>query len=196
MRFEVAASASTSAAAAAAAAAEAAAAAANKSGSASSSNKAAKYGKKSIKILSVSSRALTSLTGGEDVQLKTYEFTEKCLSFRLAAIDIGSPLATQFDIKLVNLYDKFLCALVNYSLPSAAATATPAATEDSTKTNEADMDVEVEAKDPGSRRFSKLFRIKHEENAAATNAVSRPRLNLRETFNNPYGQVPKIGYFG
>lgn len=61
--------------------------------STSSSSKSSKY-RKSIKITSVSCRPLSSLESGDtsspDIQLKAYEFTEKCLSFRLASIDLNS----------------------------------------------------------------------------------------------------------
>ena len=93
----------------------------------STSKSKSKY-KKCIKILSVSSRPLSTLMGTivsdnavvADIQLKTYEFTEKCLSFRLASIDMnaaemGATTRSNFDIKLINLYEKFLCALVNFT---------------------------------------------------------------------------------
>lgn len=71
--------------------------------------------KKSIKILTVSCRPLNALYSNEpDIQLKSYEFTEKCLSFRLASIDLSSEARTSFEIKLINLYEKYLCALVNF----------------------------------------------------------------------------------
>ena len=62
-------------------------------GAASTSSKSSKY-RKSIKISSVSCRPLSALETGDmtapDIQLKAYEFTEKCLSFRLASIDLNS----------------------------------------------------------------------------------------------------------
>jgi hypothetical protein len=113
-----------------------------------------------------------------DIQLKTYEFTEKCLSFRLASIDMNAALVntgetgattttrSNLDIKLINLYEKFLCALVNFT----------------TSANE---------------KHFKLYRIKHEENLSQTTpaqkesalassggscltATSSSRLNLTE----------------
>ncbi len=55
-----------------------------------------------------------------DIQLKTFEFTEKCLSFRLACLDLTPPLITEtrtnFNVKVINLYEKYLIALVNYRL--------------------------------------------------------------------------------
>lgn len=62
-------------------------------GAASTSSKSSKY-RKSIKISSVSCGPLSALETGDmtapDIQLKAYEFTEKCLSFRLASIDLNS----------------------------------------------------------------------------------------------------------
>ena len=100
-----------------------------------------------IKIISVSSKPLKYFESAAhaacaDIQLKTYEFTEKCLSFRLACLDLNSaavPLIenrNDFDIKIINLYEKYLCALVNYKVDN-------------------------------SRSSFKLFRIKHEETTTA-----------------------------
>ncbi len=63
---------------------------------ASASSASKKY-KKSIKILSVSCKRLNpsndpSQTG--DISLKNYEFTEKCLSFRLASIDLNQSISS------------------------------------------------------------------------------------------------------
>ena len=80
----------------------------------SSSKSKSKY-KKSIKILSVSSKPLNCLDSNTDIQLKTFEFTEKCLSFRLASIDLASEPRKNYQVTLVNLYEKFLCALVNFT---------------------------------------------------------------------------------
>ena len=109
----------------------------------STSKSKGKY-KKSIKIVSVSSKQLNladmSISANNDIQLKAYEFTEKCLSFRLASVDLsGEPLKKDFDVKLINLYERYLCALINFK------------TEEKTS--------------------FKLFRIKHEETSSgvATN---------------------------
>ena len=80
----------------------------------STSKSKSKY-KKCIKILSVSSRPLNATGLSGDIQLKTFEFTEKCLSFRLASIDMSVEARHNFDIKLINLYEKFLCALINFT---------------------------------------------------------------------------------
>lgn len=81
-----------------------------------SSKGKSKY-KKNIKILTVSCRPLNALYSNEpDIQLKSFEFTEKCLSFRLASIDLTSEARTSFDVKLINLYEKYLCALVNFKI--------------------------------------------------------------------------------
>ena len=109
----------------------------------STSKSKSKY-KKSIKIISVSSKPLKYFESGTpcpDIQLKTFEFTEKCLSFRLACLDLNIPshineTRTDFDVKIINLYEKYLCALVNY------------------KTN-------------SSEPSYKLFRIKHEETSGS-----------------------------
>jgi hypothetical protein len=105
--------------------------------------------KKSIKIASVSCRPLSALDANDssapDIQLKTYEFTEKCLSFRLASIDLNTEQPRRnFQIKLINLYEKFLCALVNFT---------------SVQT--------------GQESF-KLYRIKHEETSSTTSATTSP----------------------
>lgn len=109
----------------------------------STSKSKSKY-KKCIKILSVSSKPLNGDSG--DIQLKTFEFTEKCLSFRLASIDMSVETTTirrsNFDIKLINLYEKFLCALINFT----------------TEVNEDEL----------PQRHFKLYRIKHEENLSQT----------------------------
>lgn len=88
--------------------------------STSSSKTKNKY-KKCIKIVSVSSKPLsyfdsTSSQTVSDIQLKTFEFTEKCLSFRLACLDFNSENRTNFDVKIINLYEKYLCAAVNFKL--------------------------------------------------------------------------------
>jgi hypothetical protein len=52
--------------------------------------------KKSIKIVSVSCKRLNASgdpSQSGDITLKNYEFTEKCLSFRLASIDLNQSLA-------------------------------------------------------------------------------------------------------
>lgn len=112
----------------------------------SSSSK--KY-KKSIKIMSVSCKRLNSIDQA-DIQLKNYEFTEKCLSFRLATIDLNlntinmqngvqmqPPLKREdIDIKLVNFYERYLCAMVNFRL--------------------------------GEQTYSKIYRIKHEDTTTTT----------------------------
>ena len=91
----------------------------------SSSKSKGKY-KKSIKIVSVSSKPLNISDmsihfSNNDIQLKAYEFTEKCLSFRLASVDLsGEPLKRDFDVKLINLYERYLCALVNYKTDEGA----------------------------------------------------------------------------
>jgi hypothetical protein len=109
----------------------------------STSKSKSKY-KKCIKILSVSSKPLNGDSG--DIQLKTFEFTEKCLSFRLASIDMSGETTTtrrsNFDVKLINLYEKFLCALINFT-------------------------TEINEDEPPQRHF-KLYRIKHEENLSQT----------------------------
>lgn len=106
--------------------------------------------KKSIKILTVSCRPLNALYSNEpDIQLKSYEFTEKCLSFRLASIDLSSEVRTSFEIKLINLYEKYLCALVNFK---------------SVRT--------------GNYSF-KLYKIKHEEtNSNSSNMTNNNGLSL------------------
>lgn len=87
----------------------------------SSSSKAKSKYKKCIKIVSVSSKPLsyfeTSAANAaniSDIQLKTFEFTEKCLSFRLACLDLNTESRTNFDVKIINLYEKYLCAAINY----------------------------------------------------------------------------------
>ncbi|CAF0910527.1 unnamed protein product [Brachionus calyciflorus] len=110
----------------------------------SSKSKSSKY-KKTIKILTVSCRPLSALHSNEpvpDIQLKSYEFTEKCLSFRLASIDLASEPRTSFDIKLINLYEKYLCALVNF------------------KNVQTGLD------------SFKLFRIKHEETSSSSSNMT------------------------
>ncbi|RNA37669.1 hypothetical protein BpHYR1_027013 [Brachionus plicatilis] len=99
--------------------------------------------KKSIKILTVSCRPLNALYSNEpDIQLKSYEFTEKCLSFRLASIDLSSEPRTSFDIKLINLYEKYLCALVNFKMVQS------------------------------EHNSFKLFRIKHEETSSSSSTMT------------------------
>jgi hypothetical protein len=119
---------------------------ANQESSSSSSKAKSKY-KKCIKILSVSSKPLSYFDSTSsanaanvvDIQLKTFEFTEKCLSFRLACLDLNqAELKNNFDIKIINLYEKYLCAVVNYE------------TEDQIS-------------------YYKLFKIKHEESSSAGN---------------------------
>lgn len=112
------------------------------------SSKSSKY-RKSIKISSVSCRPLSALDTGDmnvpDIQLKAYEFTEKCLSFRLASIDLNSDPQQQrrnFHVKLINLYEKFLCALVNFT------------------------------QQPSGQPSFKLFRIKHEETSSTTTTTT------------------------
>ena len=111
----------------------------------STSKSKGKY-KKCIKILSVMARPLEApnvpASSGE-VQLKTYEFTEKCLSFRLACLDLTSDMVrkSNFEIKLINLYEKFLCAAVNF-----------------TKETSAEQ----------QQHSFKLYRIKHEETSSST----------------------------
>ncbi len=119
---------------------------ANQESSSSSSKAKSKY-KKCIKILSVSSKPLSYFDSTSsanaanvvDIQLKTFEFTEKCLSFRLACLDLNqAELKNNFDIRIINLYEKYLCAVVNYE------------TEDQIS-------------------YYKLFKIKHEESSSTGN---------------------------
>ena len=112
--------------------------------------------KKSIKI-SVSAKVLptnNSESNGSDnastsndfmtvpLTQKAFEFTEKCLSFRLACIDNANDanIRRDFNVKLINLYDKSLFAIVNFTI------------------NNADKDL----------LGYKLYQIKHEENSSST----------------------------
>jgi hypothetical protein len=140
--------------------------------------------KKSIKI-SVSAKVISSNSNsshdGEPsssndiltipLTQKAFEFTEKCLSFRLACIDLASDIQTRqnFNVKLINLYDKSLFSIVNFKI-----------------------------KQPQGDEILgyKLYQIKHEENASSTStskqqttettiptvlsATSSSRLNLTE----------------
>jgi hypothetical protein len=111
----------------------------------STSKSKSKY-KKCIKILSVNSKTLIPNSNGaglitSDVEMKTVEFTEKCLSFRLACIDFSNETRTNFNVKLINLYEKFICALVNFDV-------LPPETND-------------------VKHSFKLFRIKHEESGSS-----------------------------
>lgn len=126
-----------------------------------SSKSKSKY-KKSIKIISVSSKPLKYFeTGGNcpDIQLKTFEFTEKCLSFRLACLDLNptgkltkkpTEIRSNFSVKIINLYEKYLIALVNF------------------KRNRTDNEY-------------KLFRIKHEETASS---LSTDKSGVKEIIPN------------
>lgn len=71
--------------------------------------------KKSIKIVSVNTKLLNTDGQSDQVQ-KAYEFTEKCLSFRLACLDYSMEKRSDFNIKLINLYDKSLYALINFKI--------------------------------------------------------------------------------
>ena len=89
--------------------------------------------KKSIKI-SVSAKVFPNNTNVNDsndtlttndtltipLTQKAFEFTEKCLSFRLACIDLASDIQRQnFNVKLINLYDKSLFSIVNFTIKDA-----------------------------------------------------------------------------
>lgn len=122
----------------------------------STSKSKSKY-KKSIKIISVSSKPLKYFESGTpcpDIQLKTFEFTEKCLSFRLACLDLNIPAPTSFEVKIINLYEKYLCALVNY------------------KTNSTESSY-------------KLFRIKHEETSSSTTTDQKAAQTAKEAASTP-----------
>jgi hypothetical protein len=141
--------------------------------------------KKSIKI-SVSAKVISSNSNsshdGEPssssndiltipLTQKAFEFTEKCLSFRLACIDLVTDIQTRqnFNVKLINLYDKSLFSIVNFKI----------------KQQQGDEILGY-----------KLYQIKHEENASSTStskqqttetttptvlsATSSSRLNLTE----------------
>jgi hypothetical protein len=113
----------------------------------STSKSKGKY-KKSIKI-SVSAKVLPNVNDSNDTSTtndtltipltqKAFEFTEKCLSFRLACIDLATDLQRQnFNVKLINLYDKSLFSIVNFTIK--------------------------DANDKESFGY-KLYQIKHEEN--------------------------------
>lgn len=92
------------------------------------SSKSSKY-RKSIKISSVSCRPLSALDSGDtqipDIQLKSYEFTEKCLSFRLASIDLNGEqqqrknFQVNFPAKIaLNLNANFLKNIYIFNLKS------------------------------------------------------------------------------
>lgn len=137
----------------------------------STSSKSKNKYKKTIKIQSVSCRPLSSLYTNEpcaDIQLKSYEFTEKCLSFRLASVDLSAEPRTNFDIKLINLYEKYLCALVNFT---------------HTITQQPSF---------------KLFRIKHEETSSSTSSIAIAAASSNASSNaslasstNSLNEVPK-----
>jgi hypothetical protein len=118
-----------------------------------------------------------------DISLKNYEFTEKCLSFRLASIDLNSSSSSSslanscfnseanlantttvppnshkkedIDIKLINYYEKFLCALVNYRI--------------------------------NNQTYYKLYRIRHED----TTATATTQTNDSAT-GTPAASQPQI----
>ncbi len=88
----------------------------------STSKSKSKY-KKSIKIHSIQTKVYNGTNHDHHQQpndpfitQKAYEFTEKCFSFRLACLDllIDSSKETRVYIKLINLYDKSLIALINF----------------------------------------------------------------------------------
>jgi hypothetical protein len=74
--------------------------------------------KKSIKIHSIQTKVFNQSDNKDSnayTTQKAYEFTEKCFSFRLACLDLQlDPVDQHRFIKLVNMNDKSLVALINF----------------------------------------------------------------------------------
>ena len=130
--------------------------------------------KKSIKI-SVSAKVVSNSNSNDGADSnsndiltipltqKAFEFTEKCLSFRLACIDLISDMQTRqnFNVKLINLYDKSLFAVVNFLIKP----------QKQKKEEEEEVAVNDDADDVLGH---KLYQIKHEENNSST-TISKPQ---------------------